>query len=81
VHTAPSFFTHILFFSYAFRCLLTPSSGSFNPPAVPSQHIKYLRTLISSLLKTEVSSQTHHFFYHLSFSVKRITSEGLRADS
>jgi len=27
--------------SYMFRCLLTLSSGSFSPTAVPSQHIKF----------------------------------------
>jgi len=52
--------SHIISCSYMRQCLLTPSPGSFNPTVVPSQHIKYLCTLISCLFKFVV------FFFHKS---------------
>jgi len=50
VHYAVSLRSHITACSYVFRCLLTWSSGSFNPTSVPSQHIRHLWELISCLL-------------------------------
>jgi hypothetical protein len=45
----PCFCTHIIFCCYTFRCLLKPSSGSFSPTTVLSQHIRYLCAIISGL--------------------------------
>ena len=42
--------SHISSCCHTFRCLLTPSSVSFNPNTVPSQHITCLCALISCML-------------------------------
>jgi hypothetical protein len=56
--------------SYAFQCLLTPSSGNFSQTMVPAQRIKCLCILVGCLLKIVVIPQIQHFLYHESFSVK-----------
>jgi len=56
--TALCSFTHIISSCfYAFRCLFTPSSGSFNLTTVPSQHIKCLCALVGCLSKIAVLSK------------------------
>lgn len=49
--------SHITFRSYTFECLMTPSSVCLSPNVIPSQHIKFLRVLLSCPLKD-------HNFYH-----------------
>jgi len=44
MHYIVFFHSHISSCSYTFRCFLTPSSGSVNPTAVPSQHNRCSRT-------------------------------------
>ena len=56
--TAQCFFTYtISSWFYAFRCLFTPSSWSFNLTTVPSQHIKCLCAFVGCLSKIVVCSQ------------------------
>jgi len=63
--TAQCFFTHtISSWFYAFRCLFTPSSWSFNLTTAPSQHIKCLCALVGCLSKIVVRSQRRYFLYH-----------------
>jgi hypothetical protein len=43
--------SHINVRSYEFHCQLAPSSGSPIPTVVPSQHIKWLRSLTTLVFK------------------------------
>lgn len=57
VHYSVFINSHISFRSYTLQCLMTPSSVCLSPNVIPSQHIKYLRTLLSCPLKD-------HNFHH-----------------
>jgi hypothetical protein len=54
VHYTMFLHSHISSCFYMFQCLLTPTSGSFNPTVVLSQYIKWWCVLTSCLLKTVV---------------------------
>ena len=52
------FFTHMLFLALTpFGVYLTTSEGSFNPVITPAQHIRFLCTLVSCLLKVQFSQK------------------------